>query len=230
MYAETVGSVFEETVAECFPLYEKRMLEANAMDFDDLLVRTVNALELFEEVRERWRRTFRHILVDEYQDTNHAQYRLLQLLASEHGNLMVVGDEDQCLVEGTLVTMGDGSTRPIEQLSEGDMVMSCHGSADFRPARVIGAFKAWEKEGVAKSDPRRPSARQHARAHALRRLPARHHAADASHLPDVEARDWIPGRGRRASTRERGRSAVGHPPALPPRARRCCLGDLGARD
>jgi len=95
MYAETVGSVFEEVVAEAFPLYEKRMLEANAMDFDDLLVRTVNALELFEDVRERWRRTFRHVLVDEYQDTNHAQYRLLQLLAAEHGNLMVVGDEDQ---------------------------------------------------------------------------------------------------------------------------------------
>ncbi len=94
-YAETQGSVFEEVVAEAFPLYEKRMLEANAMDFDDLLVRTVNALELFEEVRERWRRSFRHVLVDEYQDTNHAQYRLLQLLSSEHGNLMVVGDDDQ---------------------------------------------------------------------------------------------------------------------------------------
>ncbi|MGN6259076.1 MAG: ATP-dependent helicase [Solirubrobacterales bacterium] len=96
-YAEMQGSVFEEVVAEAFPLYEKRMLEANAMDFDDLLVRTVNAMELFEDVRERWRRTFRHVLVDEYQDTNHAQYRLLQLLASEHGNLMVVGDEDQSI-------------------------------------------------------------------------------------------------------------------------------------
>jgi DNA helicase-2/ATP-dependent DNA helicase PcrA len=96
-YAEMQGSVFEEVVAEAYPLYEKRMLEANAMDFDDLLVRTVNALELFEEVRERWRRTFRHVLVDEYQDTNHAQYRLLQLLSSEHGNLMVVGDEDQSI-------------------------------------------------------------------------------------------------------------------------------------
>jgi DNA helicase II / ATP-dependent DNA helicase PcrA len=94
-YAEAQGSVFEEVVAEVYALYEKRMLEANAMDFDDLLVRTVNALELFEEVRERWRRTFRHVLVDEYQDTNHAQYRLLQLLVSEHGNLMVVGDDDQ---------------------------------------------------------------------------------------------------------------------------------------
>jgi len=94
-YAETQSGPFEEVVAEAFPLYEKRMLEANAMDFDDLLVRTVNAMELFEEVRERWRRAFRHVLVDEYQDTNHAQYRLLQLLASEHGNLMVVGDDDQ---------------------------------------------------------------------------------------------------------------------------------------
>jgi DNA helicase-2/ATP-dependent DNA helicase PcrA len=71
------------------------MLAANAMDFDDLLVRTVNALELFEEVRDRWRNTFHHVLVDEYQDTNRAQYRLLQLLTAEHGNLMVVGDEDQ---------------------------------------------------------------------------------------------------------------------------------------
>jgi DNA helicase-2/ATP-dependent DNA helicase PcrA len=94
-YAQAQGSVFEETTAGVYNLYEKRMLEANAMDFDDLLVRTVNALELFEEVRERWRRTFRHVLVDEYQDTNHAQYRLLQLLAADHGNLMVVGDDDQ---------------------------------------------------------------------------------------------------------------------------------------
>jgi DNA helicase-2/ATP-dependent DNA helicase PcrA len=147
-YAQAQGSVFEETAAAAYELYEKRMLEANAMDFDDLLVRTVNLLEISAEARERWRRTFRHVLVDEYQDTNHAQYRLLQLLTSEHGNLVVVGDEDQCLVEGTMVTMGDGSQKPIEQLAAGDMVMSCHGSADFRPSPVTGVFKAWEKNGV----------------------------------------------------------------------------------
>ncbi len=96
-YAQEQGSVFEEVVAGVYELYEKRMLAANAMDFDDLLVRTVNVLELSEEARERWRRTFRHVLVDEYQDTNHAQYRLLQLLTAEHGNLMVVGDEDQSI-------------------------------------------------------------------------------------------------------------------------------------
>jgi DNA helicase-2/ATP-dependent DNA helicase PcrA len=96
-YAQAQGSVFEETTAAVYELYEKRMLAANAMDFDDLLVRTVNVLELSDEARERWRRTFRHVLVDEYQDTNHAQYRLLQLLTAEHGNLMVVGDEDQSI-------------------------------------------------------------------------------------------------------------------------------------
>jgi DNA helicase-2/ATP-dependent DNA helicase PcrA len=96
-YAQAQGSVFEETAAAVYELYEKRMLEANAMDFDDLLVRTVNVLELSDEARERWRRTFRHVLVDEYQDTNHAQYRLLQLLTEDHGNLMVVGDEDQSI-------------------------------------------------------------------------------------------------------------------------------------
>ena len=69
-YNESAQNEFEEIVAEAFPLYEKRMREANAMDFDDLLVRTVNVLELFPEVRERWQRTFRHVLVDEYQDTN----------------------------------------------------------------------------------------------------------------------------------------------------------------
>jgi DNA helicase II / ATP-dependent DNA helicase PcrA len=94
-FAQAQGSVFEETAAAVYELYEKRMLAANAMDFDDLLVRTVNVLEVSDEARERWRRTFRHVLVDEYQDTNHAQYRLLQLLTEDHGNLMVVGDEDQ---------------------------------------------------------------------------------------------------------------------------------------
>ena len=67
------------------------------MDFDDLLFRCVNLFELFEEVRDRYRRNFRHVLVDEYQDTNRAQYRWLQLLAEEHRNLAVVGDDDQSI-------------------------------------------------------------------------------------------------------------------------------------
>ena len=91
------GSFFEETVADVYALYEKRMHTANAMDFDDLLVRTVNLLELFADLRERYARTFRHVLVDEYQDTNRAQYRILQLLSGEDGNLFVVGDDFQSI-------------------------------------------------------------------------------------------------------------------------------------
>jgi len=96
-YADAQGSYFEENVADVYALYERRMLEASAMDFDDLLVRTVNLLELFPDVREKYRRIFRWVLVDEYQDTNRAQYRLLQLLAEEHRNLTVVGDDFQAV-------------------------------------------------------------------------------------------------------------------------------------
>jgi DNA helicase-2/ATP-dependent DNA helicase PcrA len=124
-YQQAVGSPFEEMVGEVYRLYERDLLRSNAMDFDDLLFRTVNLLELFEQVRERYSSTFRHVLVDEYQDTNHAQYRFLQLLVGGgrpprggapvreetsqrgerptytgpvgHRNLAVVGDDSQSI-------------------------------------------------------------------------------------------------------------------------------------
>jgi DNA helicase-2/ATP-dependent DNA helicase PcrA len=118
-YQQAVGSPFEEMVGELYRCYERDLLRSNAMDFDDLLFRTVNLLELFEEVRERYTNAFRHVLVDEYQDTNHAQYRLLQLLVGGgrpprgveslpgdrptyagpvgHRNLAVVGDDAQSI-------------------------------------------------------------------------------------------------------------------------------------
>jgi DNA helicase-2/ATP-dependent DNA helicase PcrA len=96
-YQESTGGPFEDMVGQAYRLYERRMLESNAMDFDDLLMRTVNVLELFEDVRRRYRERFRWVLVDEYQDTNHAQYRLLQLLCGEDGNLTVVGDDSQSI-------------------------------------------------------------------------------------------------------------------------------------
>ena len=148
-YRQLVGSYFEQTVADVYEQYERELHRMNAMDFDDLLVRSVNLLELFQEVRDRYSQAFRWILVDEYQDTNHAQYRWLQLLASEHRNLAVVGDDDQCLVEGTPITMGDGSIKPIEDVQVGDEVLSCYGSGDFRPARVTGRASSRErKDGI----------------------------------------------------------------------------------
>src|SRR5215203_1157228 len=96
-YAERVSSFHDQTVAEVYDLYQKRLIGSNAVDFDDLLMLTVQVLESFPEARERWQKVFRYILVDEYQDTNHAQYRLLQLLAEKHRNVCAVGDPDQSI-------------------------------------------------------------------------------------------------------------------------------------
>jgi DNA helicase-2/ATP-dependent DNA helicase PcrA len=148
-YGHMVGSFFEQTVADVFRSYERELHRMNAMDFDDLLVRAVNVLELFGEVREQYATGFRHVLVDEYQDTNHAQYRWLQLLAEKHRNLAVVGDPDQCLVEGTLVTMADGQQKPIELVEPGDLVRSGYGSGDFRPARVLSVHRGRATAGIA---------------------------------------------------------------------------------
>src|SRR2546421_1746632 len=96
-YANQVQSFYDQTVAETYELYQRRLHASNAMDFDDLLMLTVEVLERFPEALARWRKAFRYILVDEYQDTNHAQYRLLQLLAEKHRNVCAVGDPDQSI-------------------------------------------------------------------------------------------------------------------------------------
>ncbi len=84
-------------VAQCYELYEKELAKADAMDFDDLLVKTVELFETHPDILEKYRRRYRYIMVDEYQDTNHAQYRLVSMLAGKNGNLCVVGDDDQSI-------------------------------------------------------------------------------------------------------------------------------------
>jgi DNA helicase-2/ATP-dependent DNA helicase PcrA len=142
-YRQQVGSQFEEMIADVYAIYERDLLRMNAMDFDDLLFRVVNLLELFEDVRERYRNTFRHVLVDEYQDTNHAQYRMLQLLVGGgrppqrgepqpgdrptysgpigHRNLAVVGDDAQ-----SIYSFRQADIRNILDFQE-----------DFEDARVV---------------------------------------------------------------------------------------------
>jgi DNA helicase-2/ATP-dependent DNA helicase PcrA len=84
-------------VEEIYPAYERGLRRANALDFDDLLFHAVRLLEEVEPVRERYAGRFLHVLVDEYQDTNHAQYRMVRALARRHGNVCVVGDDDQSI-------------------------------------------------------------------------------------------------------------------------------------
>jgi DNA helicase-2/ATP-dependent DNA helicase PcrA len=94
---EAGADIWKKTVAEVYLEYRKRMLQANAMDFDDLILYTVHLLETCEDVREHYQHQFKYVLVDEYQDTNMLQYRLAKLLAGGYRNICVVGDDDQSI-------------------------------------------------------------------------------------------------------------------------------------
>ncbi len=94
-YAAQARTIYDRRIAEVYREYQRRLLAASAMDFDDLLLVTVNLLQVSEEVRRYYQERFRHILVDEYQDTNRAQNELVLLLGAVHRNVCVVGDTDQ---------------------------------------------------------------------------------------------------------------------------------------
>ncbi len=102
-YLSAAQNQFETIVADVYTMYEKRLQQANALDFDDLIMKTVQVLQQFPEAKARFRSRFRHILVDEYQDTNHAQYMLVKELTGTEGDgfplaeLCVVGDADQSI-------------------------------------------------------------------------------------------------------------------------------------
>ncbi|HLK13834.1 MAG TPA: UvrD-helicase domain-containing protein [Fimbriimonadaceae bacterium] len=96
-YAEKATGFFERIVGEIFKAYNAQLRKANALDFDDILYYTVRLLEQRGDVREKYADRFLHILVDEYQDVNFAQYRLIQLLSEKHKNIVVVGDDDQSI-------------------------------------------------------------------------------------------------------------------------------------
>ena len=96
-YAAQDSGFYHEKVSDIFRLYQQRLVEASAVDFDDILTLTVEILQAFPEVLERWQNRFRYILVDEYQDTNRAQYMFVKMLAAKHRNVCVVGDSDQSI-------------------------------------------------------------------------------------------------------------------------------------
>jgi len=96
-YHESQTSFLGERMANVYTEYERRLRESNSLDFDDLIVRTIDLLERDEKVREKYQNKFEYILVDEYQDVNVAQYRLIALLGAKHKNVTVVGDDDQSI-------------------------------------------------------------------------------------------------------------------------------------
>lgn len=98
-FEENVGDFRDETVAKVYRGYERILSRNNAMDFDDLILNAVRLLKENPDVLEKYQERFRYIMVDEYQDTNQLQYKLISLLAKKYGNICVVGDDDQCIYQ-----------------------------------------------------------------------------------------------------------------------------------
>lgn len=96
-YEEKAADFWASAVAEVYPVYQRKLVQNSALDFDDLIMRTVRLLEENPKILQKYQERFRHILIDEYQDTNHAQYTLVNLLARRYRNLCVVGDDDQSI-------------------------------------------------------------------------------------------------------------------------------------
>jgi DNA helicase-2/ATP-dependent DNA helicase PcrA len=132
---EDARGPWEQKAALVYSRYEKRLRETGGVDFDDLLLLTVRLLSEVPDVLAWYRGLWRHVLVDEYQDTNRAQYRIVRLLTGEHRQVCVVGDPDQCVVEGTLIRTSKG-LRPVEDIQEGDEVVAGSGWGAAGLARV----------------------------------------------------------------------------------------------
>lgn len=96
-FSNSAKTPSQQAAAQVFPLYQKALKDAGGLDFDDLISKTVEMLKANKEIREKWQKTFKYIMIDEYQDTNLAQYNLVKLLMNEQNNIAVVGDDWQSI-------------------------------------------------------------------------------------------------------------------------------------
>ncbi|RJP51325.1 MAG: ATP-dependent DNA helicase PcrA, partial [Anaerolineaceae bacterium] len=135
-----VNTYRDEVVKRVYAEYQKRLIASNAVDFDDLLVYTARLLEDMPAVRDKYAQRFRHVLVDEFQDTNLAQYALVKHLASHHKNIFCVGDPDQCLPSGVKIQTPHGQKK-IGDIKRGDEITAASGRGSVMTSKVSHAGK-----------------------------------------------------------------------------------------
>jgi DNA helicase II / ATP-dependent DNA helicase PcrA len=139
--AVEAGDEFTRRMVAFYADYDAQCNREGVVDFAELLLRTFELLSRNLNLLTHYQQRFRYILVDEFQDTNKLQYRWIKMLAGSNGCVFAVGDDDQCLVAGTQVSMADGSKKTIEDVAVGDRVLSCYGTRDFRPATVSRTYR-----------------------------------------------------------------------------------------
>ena len=129
------ASPFERAVGKAYQLYQSKLTLSNALDFDDLIMKTVQLLRESEKAREHYQNRFHYVHCDEFQDVNDSQYQLLKLFSGKYKNICAVGDDDQCVVEGTPILTPSGYV-PVEKIKEGDTVLAACGSSYLASAIV----------------------------------------------------------------------------------------------
>ncbi len=139
-FAARPHDFLDEKVAKVYARYQALLAARGALDFGDLLLVAVDVLDRDPELLERYRRRARYVHVDEYQDTNRVQYRLVRLLAGGAGNLCVVGDDDQCLPPDTPILAADGRFRPLRDVHPGDLLLVAARGGGTAVARVDHRF------------------------------------------------------------------------------------------
>lgn len=144
-----INTYRDEVVKRVYAEYQKRLVAMNGVDFDDILLYTAHLLEDVPAVREKYAQRFRHVLVDEFQDTNSAQYTLVKHLSSYHKNIFCVGDPDQCFPAGTKIQTPDG-TKKIETLKKGDAVSAASGRGSTMISKVSRTGKRSFKGNIVK--------------------------------------------------------------------------------
>jgi DNA helicase-2/ATP-dependent DNA helicase PcrA len=132
----------ENKIADVYVLYQKKLKSNNALDFDDLICKTVELFKKNQEVLEFYQRKFKYIMIDEYQDTNKSQYEFVNMLAAMHKNICVVGDDDQCIPEGSMIRTAEGN-KTVETLKEQDEVLCAAGNGEVTTGTIE---KLWKKE------------------------------------------------------------------------------------
>ncbi len=139
-YAQYATTHFQEIVLKVYVEYQKILDQNQGLDFDDLIMRTVELFQKYPKILKKWQSWFKYVLVDEYQDTNRAQYVLVKMLAQKYKNICVVGDADQCLPKGSKIQSPKGKL-PIEQIKKGDLIKSAIGYGKSDYAKVTKIFK-----------------------------------------------------------------------------------------
>jgi len=139
-HLKTASDATEAQMIKLYAQYEETCARSGVIDFAELLLRAYELWRDDADLLRHYRARFRHVLVDEFQDTNAIQYAWIRLLVGSEGAAFVVGDDDQCLAAGTTVTMGDRTSKPIEAVVSGDEVLSSYGCGDLRSAKVMEQF------------------------------------------------------------------------------------------